>query len=138
MRAATLCLSPLLLLWAPGGALARRGFFLSTCVQRATLSPTPSVGTTPFSNTSASTFSEVDYYEEAEDACDRTDDAEDGTGPFCRAPDDRGWVGNRLKFDWEGSRADWVRVFFSFPLGLGLCGSPIRLYWIHMTDLRTP
>ena len=103
MRVATLTLTPLLLLGAPGGALARRGFFLSTCVERSSASPS-----SPFSNSSSSTFSEVDYYEEAEDACAQTEDAEDGTGPFCRPPDDWGWVGDRLKFDWEGSRADWV------------------------------
>ena len=109
MRPAALYLSPLLL-WAAGGALARRGFFLSTCVEKAAAG----FSTTPFSNSSSATYSEVDFYEEAEDACAQTDEAEDGTAPFCRAPDDWGWVGDRIKFAWEGSKADWVSFNFLF------------------------
>ena len=109
MRPAALYLSPLLL-WAAGGALARRGFFLSTCVEKAAAG----FSTTPFSNSSSATYSEVDFYEEAEDAFAQTDEAEDGTAPFCRAPDDWGWVGDRINFAWEGSKADWVSFMFQY------------------------
>ena len=49
-----------------------------------------------------------------DDGDEVANEAEDGTAPFCRAPDDWGWVGDRIKFAWEGSKADWVSFNFLF------------------------